>query len=201
MPNWLSRRRAKLQQDREQQLAIREQQLEIQQRRREWLAEVFEAIRGGEFPPADSAGCSVILKKGERLLMFLPIVNLMEPRAVRTHGRVGFRVAKGVYIGGGSAESHEELRVLDTGELALTNRRLVFTGSKRVVNMPLGKIVSMEPYRDALAIQRENRQRIQYLSGLDKITVEFSAEGGTWKGKMSGLILSYYVEGAISLAD
>ena len=60
------------------------------------------------------------------------------------YGGPSFRVAKGVNfrVGGFQArgESHEELRVIDNGDITLTNKRFVFSGSKRSVNFNINKM-------------------------------------------------------------
>jgi len=106
-------------------------------------------------------------------------INLQEPRAVRqTHAAYGgptVRVAKGVLfrLGGASArsESHEEIRVIDQGSLILTNKRLIFIGSKRTNNIDIRKIMAIEAYKDGIELQRENKQKTKYFTGTDKTSV------------------------------
>jgi len=143
----------------------------------------------------------IILKKGEELQLVLHNVSLLEPRSIRTGGYGGpsIRVAKGVYfrVGGFQAESHEELRNIDQGTLTLTNKRLVFTGSKRTINIDLGKIISIEPYSDAIAIRRSGKQKTEYFTGLDRIRISITVNNRKYEEQFSGLILKYQIEGLI----
>lgn len=50
------------------------------------------------------------------------------------------------------------LAEVDTGQLVVTNIRLVFIGAKRDVATPLAKLVSVEPYSDAIGIGREGKE-------------------------------------------
>lgn len=96
------------------------------------------------------------------MIFSFPNISLWESRAVRKtsggYGGPSFRVAKGVYfrVGGFQAksESHDELKNIDLGELTLTNKRLVFSGAKRSVNIDIRKIISIEPYSDGIALRR-----------------------------------------------
>jgi len=109
---------------------------------------------------------SILLKKEEDAYFQIDTI-LQETRAVRKYsgsGRgVGFRVAKGVYVGAGgrsgTSESHEEWRNIDEGKLTLTNKRVIFDGVKENRVVPLEKIVSVNPWLDAIEISAENRKK------------------------------------------
>lgn len=151
------------------------------------------------------ANSPVILKKNERALLFLSDVALWESRAVRqTRGAYGgptFRVAKGVSFKVGSfsshSESHEELRTIDQGILTLTNKRLVFTGTKRTNNIDLRKIISIEPYKDGIASQRENKQKIEYFIGINRTSLNITSNGRKYTIPVSGVVLKCIIEGLI----
>ncbi len=151
------------------------------------------------------ANSPVILKKNERALLFLSDVALWEPRAVRqTRGAYGgptFRVAKGVSFKVGSfqsrSESHEELRTIDQGILTLTNKRLVFTGTKRTTNIDLRKVISIEPYKDGIASQRENKQKTEYFIGINRTSLNITVNGRKYAIPVSGVVLKCIIEGLI----
>jgi hypothetical protein len=52
----------------------------------------------------------------------------------------------------------EYLAHLDTGKLVVTNKRLVFLGTKREVSTPIAKLLQIEPYSDAIGIAREGKE-------------------------------------------
>ncbi len=147
----------------------------------------------------------IILKKGEEACVVLSGVNLFEPRAVRqTRGGYAgptIRVAKGVSFRLGSvaarSESHEELRKIDVGTFVLTNKRMVFIGSKRTTNIDLRKIISITAYKDGIASQRENKQKTEYFTGIDRHSLTFTINGRTHSVPFTGLIMKAAVEGKI----
>jgi hypothetical protein len=52
----------------------------------------------------------------------------------------------------------QNLARVDTGQLVVTNQRLVFLGAKRDVSTPLAKVLQVEPYSDAIGIGREGKE-------------------------------------------
>ena len=165
-----------------------------------WLDE----LRAGNIPEFPTpASPDIILKKNEKIILNADNIALLEPRSVRaTHGTYGgpsFRIAKGVYFRLGAfnaqSESHEELREIDRGSLTLTNKRLIFSGSKRTVSIDIRKIVSVNPYRDAITIRREGRERIQYFTGINLNNIEIKVEDRVYKEPLSGLVIMYLIEG------
>jgi len=141
----------------------------------------------------------IILKKNEKLYVALPNISLSEPRSVRTGGYGGpsIRLAKGLYfrVGGFKAESHEELRNIDQGTFSLTDKRIVFSGRKRTINVNLNKIISIDPYSDGISIRREGMSKTQYFIGLPKTEITITVEDRIYKEHFSGLILMYLIEG------
>jgi len=111
----------------------------------QWLT----ALKEGELSVKMICDSSpLLLKRKEELQVVLPNMALWEPRSVRQgaggYGGPSFRIAKGVYWRLGAfkaqSESHEELRAIDQGRFTLTNKRLVFSGAKRTVDINLNKI-------------------------------------------------------------
>ena len=147
----------------------------------------------------------IILKKNEEANLVLEGISLREPRAVRqTYGGYGgpsFRVAKGVSFRLGSvaarSESHEELRDIDKGTLVLTNKRLIFIGSKRTNNIELKKIIAIEAYKDGIGSQRENKQKTEYFIGTNNSTLTFKINGRSHTVPFIGPILKAAIEGKI----
>jgi hypothetical protein len=105
---------------------------------------------------------NIILKPGESAFYSTPS-TLYETRAVRTYqaAHTGFRVAKGVYVGGtsGRSISTQQWARLDTGSLTISNKRLVFVGGKEGRTIPLSKVVSVENNLGEILIAVEGRQK------------------------------------------
>lgn len=153
-----------------------------------------------------SSASPIILKKNEVASLVLFNISFLEPRMVRqTRGGYGgpsIRLAKGISFrfGGVSArsESHEELKKIDQGTLILTTKRLVFIGSKRTVNIDLRKILAIEPYKDGIGSQRENKQKTEYFIGTDKTTLTFTNEGRSISIPVNGVVLKAAIMGNIN---
>lgn len=93
-------------------------------------------------------------------------------RSIRYHGPTArIRIAKGVYWRVGSISptrvTEEMLAPLDWGTLYITNRRLLFDGSKKSATIQLSKIINFTLYRDGIGIEKE--------TGKDQI-VQFDGE-------------------------
>ncbi len=109
-------------------------------------------------------GSSVILKKNEEMHLSNSAMLLEDRKKSKYHrGNRGVRLAKGVYVGGtsGYSESYSVIEPVDSGELTLTNQRLIFNGGKYNRVFTLKKISSLERYKDAIEVGIENRSKVQ----------------------------------------
>jgi hypothetical protein len=105
---------------------------------------------------------NIILKPGEVAFYSTPS-TLYETRAVRHYqaAHSGFRVAKGVWVGATSGRSTntQEWTKIDSGWLTITNKRLVFDGTREGRAVPLSKVVSAHNSTTAIEIAVEGRQK------------------------------------------
>jgi hypothetical protein len=120
----------------------------------------------GRLPVIDPSHSNVVLRAGEQLHAVADAALLKE-QAVREwrggHRGVSFRVAKGVRFYTGSSRGRmvtvgSQLVTADTGELAVTSRRAVFSGRARSLQFDYPKLSSMEVFADGLLIAVSNRQ-------------------------------------------
>ncbi len=139
-------------------------------------------IEKGILPKAKILGLKVILKPNEETHWY-SAAEMKEERAVRhaSFGRV--RVAKGIYVGGSRGESHGELRTIDSGDLLLTNQRLIFNGNMRNIEYKLDKIVSVQEYADGVEIGSTSRKKVQ---------VYIVDEPHKWAGYIKLAVQKYY---------
>lgn len=113
-----------------------------------------------------SVTTNILLKAGEEAFVQTES-KLYENRGVthsKSSGRGGaVRIAKGVYIGGsnrsGTSETIQQLKVIDSGSLVLTNKRLVFDGGRENRNIPIEKIISVNHFSDSIEISSEARSK------------------------------------------
>ena len=120
------------------------------------------------------APAAVMPEPGEAVYSEVGPVTLMKELRQRDfsggYGGVSFRVAKGVRVstgrfGGHSVQTHTKLTPVDTGNLAVTSRRTIFTGSRTTLAMPHDKLVGLNIYDDGLLFHASNRQTPVLLTG------------------------------------
>ncbi|MGJ8454498.1 zinc ribbon domain-containing protein [Pseudothermotoga sp. U03pept] len=150
----------------------------------------------------------LFLKKDERLVLSLQNISFLESRTVTESygGYVGpsFRIAKDLSINLGefdaTSASTEELQTIDSGLLAITDKRIVFFGKKRTLNIELSKIISMQAYKDAIGLGVENVKKTQYFSGVDKSGAQLNVtvEERSYTENLSGETLMYIIEGLLN---
>jgi len=103
------------------------------------------------------------LQAREVVLWAFPQTRLFERITKRkiTGGSTGvsIRVMKGVYwrVGAfqGTPVSWDETHHTDTGLLILTNKNILFSGPIRNQKISFAKLATVEPYRDAIEVQRD----------------------------------------------
>jgi hypothetical protein len=166
------------------------------------LAEAMTELCQGTVHLQPSSASPILLKVGEESLFVLPNISLHEPRSVTrgAYGGPSIRVAKGVSIrvGGFQAQSHEELKEIDSGTLVLTTKRLCFSGALRSLEIDLRKLISVDPYSNAVAIRRSGKEKTEFFFGLERHTYSFTVQGRRYTEPMSGLILKYAIEGLLA---
>jgi len=117
------------------------------------------SIKNLKLPNVNIVGLKTILSNNEKTHWYSG-ARLIEERAVRNvqHSSVG---GHGFRVGQSTGESHGELRTIDSGNLLLTNQRLVFNGNFKHIEYPLSKILHLEEYKDAIEVALKGRQRVQ----------------------------------------
>ena len=84
--------------------------------------------------------------------------------------------------------------------LILTTKRLCFSGALRSLEIDLRKLISVDPYSDAVAIRRSGKEKTEFFFGLDHHSYSFAVLGRHYSEPMSGLILEYAIEGLLAQA-
>jgi hypothetical protein len=168
------------------------------------LAAAMTELRQGRVHLQPQTASPILAKAGESTLFVLANISLHEPRSVTrgAYGGPSVHVAKGVTlrVGGFQAQSHEELKELDQGTLVLTNKRLCFSGGLRSLEIDLRKLISVDPYADAVAVRRSGKEKTEFFFGLEHHTYSFTVQGRRHTEPMSGLILKYAIEGLLAAA-
>jgi hypothetical protein len=110
--------------------------------------------RLGAISPIES---SLILGADEQALLS-DESRLYETRAVRVGAGAGTSI-QGVHVGGGASESHDRVRLIDSGTLVLTTKRLVFDGGRENRTVQLTQILSVEMMADAIEVSTSRRSK------------------------------------------
>lgn len=122
---------------------------------------LYWQIENGELPTIVS---DISIQKSENL-HFKVSVNWLEQRRVTKRVNYGgpiarIKIAKGLYyrMGSFSAQrvTEDVWQTIDSGQLYLTNKRLIFMGEKGNKTIQLSKVLDVTPYSNGVDIQKES---------------------------------------------
>jgi len=125
----------------------------------------------------------VLLRDNETAYLVRENVGLYEGRryTYQSSGMgMSLRVARGVWMrsgsGSGSIENEDMMKLLDEGSFVLTNKRIIYVGDMKSIQIPLKQILAVEVKDGLLYIARERKKRIEAFSmPLPRLTKEFIA--------------------------
>lgn len=122
---------------------------------------LYWIIENAELPPLS---VDINLQKNESCFYKID-ANWYETKTVTKSIRYGgpavsFRIVKGVYYRAGNynlkKQTAEENVLIDNGQLYITNKRIIFIGSKRSTNIRLGRVLSITPYSNGIEITKDS---------------------------------------------
>lgn len=163
--------------DKEQKKHDEEQALIVEQKEE---LESLKKIQKGDLSEVEPiANPPILLKKNEVAYVLLKGIALYEERTKQQYvggsRGVSFRVMKGVSFRVGAFKGERipvtEKKHIDTGDLTITNKRVIFTGDTKSLSYPVSKIINVEDYSDGISINREGKQRIEYFLGETDIKI------------------------------
>ncbi len=122
---------------------------------------LYWLIENGELPIRE---VPINLQKNEQCY-FTTFADWLESRTVTQ--RINYagptariKIMKGIYYRAGSIGvqriTSEQLLVIDSGQVYITNKRIIFIGNKKNTNIPLNKILSVNPYSDGIGIEKDS---------------------------------------------
>lgn len=118
------------------------------------------AIENGDMPAID---VDINLQRGETA-HFAATADWFENRTVTRRVNyagpaVRIKIAKGIYYRAGSANiqtvSEEVMREIDTGAVYFTNKRVIFVGGKRNVNIRLNRILDFNVFSNGIEVVKD----------------------------------------------
>lgn len=122
---------------------------------------LYWLIENGELPTKQ---VDINLQKNE-LCFYTTRIEWLENKTVTQRINYGgpiyrVKIMKGVYYRAGSVKvqriTSEELQIIDSGIIYVTNKRLIFIGNKKNSNIPISKILSLTPYSDGVGIEKDS---------------------------------------------
>lgn len=117
--------------------------------------------------PLPAAQVPLLLKRGENAY-YLTHADLYEEKVIHTERRgagvgTSIRLVKGVSLRPFLYRSHpvvkKDIVQVDTGQLIVTNRRVVFIGQNKDATVDYKKLLGVTPYADALQFEHEGRKK------------------------------------------
>lgn len=149
---------------------------------------------------------NLLLKKGEKVVYkSFNNVILKEPKSVRVsnsvHAGSGHRRGNRSFGYGASksvSESHEVVKQIDVGQIIITNKRFIFTGAKRNIDVNISQITGITPYNDAFILQRKNKQKPEYFLNVNGHAFTRNWDNETFFFFMNGQMIKSFIEGGLN---
>lgn len=105
------------------------------------------------------APSSILMKKDEKCIFRERKADFYQERTQTRYagGSARVKISKNVSVGGftGAPVRTESFTHIDSGELVLTNKRVIFVGDRKSIVIPVNKISAVERWRDAIDISKE----------------------------------------------
>jgi hypothetical protein len=136
----------------------------------------------------------IILKKNENISIIMNDISLHELKAVNETLGVSFFLIKA------KSKLNDKIQKMDQGSLILTNKRLIFLGSKGTRNIDFRTILAIKSAKEGIEIQSENQQT-KYFVGTDKTKISVSIGNRQITIPVLGGILQVAIQGFMAKID
>ncbi|WP_407424069.1 hypothetical protein [Methanobrevibacter sp.] len=149
---------------------------------------------------------NILLKKGEEILYrSYDNIVLKEPKSIT--------VSESTYVGmgGGSgrfyqsygslssvSQSQEVIQPIDVGQLIITNKRFIFSGNKRNIEVNISQITAITPFSDGFKLQRTGKQKVEYFVDIDLFAFLYDFKNEMYFFKMNGDMIRALIEGGLN---
>lgn len=143
------------------------------------------------------------LRDNEEAYLSLGDIILSEPNVDKKASfDTSFKISKGVAlkssVKGATNAPQNKLKQIDSGTLVITNRRVIFVGSTKTVNIDLLKVLSINVFKEGVSIVRENKKKVEYFTGTDQSTINFTINGRERSLKMEGDVIRAIILGQMA---
>lgn len=149
---------------------------------------------------------NIMLKKGEEIIFQSPNnIILKEPKSIRVtdsvhvgtarrHGNRGFGYGASKSVG----ESKEVVKQIDVGQIIITNKRFIYSGNVRNIDVNISQITGITPYTDGFKLQRKSKQKPEYFINVDGYAFNYTFNNDTYFFLMNGQIIKALIEGGLN---
>ncbi len=114
-------------------------------------------------------------------------------RSVR-HAGASYGIGDSISV----SESFDEIKTVDIGQITITNKRFIFSGEKKSVDIDIKKITSITPFSDAIKLQRKNKQKVEYFTNIDHYIFTREYAGEVYFFMMDGYMIKALIESSLS---
>lgn len=128
--------------------------------------------------PLSTIEPDIVIQKSEQCYFRIDSVKWHELKSLRqkpSHYISNMKVLKGFYLNSPSQKSshYTSLKYIDSGTLHLTNKRIIFTGKYRNLNIRFDKILKLNPQSDGIEIDKDTIKSvsIQFLNKTDEFSL------------------------------
>ena len=149
---------------------------------------VLHQVRAGKLPVIPVTG--VLLEEGESVHWACP-AELYEEKVIRRSYQGGYSgisipIYKGIRWHTGGYSGHPVIQsgmvATDSGRLVVSDHRVVYVGKQRSFSIPYKKILALQGFSDAIAVQKD---------GMTAKPVYFKIQDPEMVGAILGLAISY----------
>ena len=148
---------------------------------------------------------NIELEEDEQVRFVLPDITLWISSKVSAgfgvYWDISFVAAEAIFpqmeLHAGGNQSGEKPRISDRGTLTVTDRRLVFTGSKHAIDIEFALIISLESYKDGIAVASRGGPGTYYFMTIHpmRYSIPIAFKDRKHRVPFSGLVIQYLIEG------
>lgn len=149
---------------------------------------------------------NILLKKGEYVIFQSPnSIYLKEPKSIRVtnsvrtgssrrHGKSSFGYGTSKSVG----ETKEVIKNIDIGQIIITNKRFIYSGQKRNIDVNISQITGISPHPGGFKLQRKSKQKPEYFTNVNSFVFNYTFNGDTYFYIMDGQIIKAMIEGGLN---
>ena len=80
----------------------------------------------------------------------------------------------------------------------LPRASIIFSGAKRSIDVIISQITGITPYKDAIKLQRKNKQKPEYFSNINNYAFNYNWNDDTYFFFINGQIIKALIEGGLN---